>query len=323
MTGNLLTAVPQAARYLLDGQLVAIPTETVYGLAGNALDAAVVAEIFRVKNRPSFDPLIIHGHSPEQLFALAASVPAGARQLADAFWPGPLTLLLPRGPEVPDLVTAGSPFVALRVPRHPLTLALLRSLPFPVAAPSANPFGYVSPTTAQHVADQLGDQIAGILDGGPCEVGLESTIVGFPDGKPAIYRRGGISQEAIEALLGLVEQAPANPLPVAPGMLARHYSPATPLILGDIPALLATAPEPHKVAVLSFSRPYRSGYPQDIVLAPDGQLATAARHLFAALRTLDASGMVQIIGEWLPDEGLGRAINDRLRRAAAQDTIGL
>lgn len=311
-------AILQAQHHLLAGRLVGIPTETVYGLAGNALNATVVAEIFRVKNRPSFDPLIIHGYHATQLFALATSVPPQAQLLADAFWPGPLTLLLPRGPQVPDIVTAGSPYVALRVPGHPLTLQLLQRLPFPLAAPSANPFGYVSPTTAQHVADQLGDAIPYILDGGPCTVGVESTIIGFIDGQAAVYRRGGIPVEEIEALIGPVQMQPPNPLPVAPGMLARHYSPRTILLPGDIAHLLAQETEPQRIAVLSFRTAYRSGFAQDIVLAPDGNLSTAARNLFAAMRTLDGGKWKYILTEYVPDEGLGRAINDRLRRAATQ-----
>jgi L-threonylcarbamoyladenylate synthase len=313
--------INQASAYLQAGDCIGLPTETVYGLAGNALDATVVARIFAIKNRPAFDPLIVHGADAATLFALADSIPPQAQALADAFWPGPLTLLLPTSPRVPDLVTAGSPYVAVRVPAHPLALALLRQLSFPLAAPSANPFGYVSPTTAQHVADQLGAQIPYVLDGGPCTVGIESTVVGFPNGRPAIYRRGGIPLEALEAVVGPVDQAPPNPLaPEAPGMLARHYAPRTPLLLGHISTLLAAQPQPDHVAILSFQNRYRDGQPQDIVLAPDGKTETAARHLFAAMRLLDDPQWVAILAEPAPNEGLGAAINDRLRKAAATTT---
>lgn len=310
--------IDHARASLLAGECIGLPTETVYGLAGNALDATVVARIFAIKNRPAFDPLIVHAADAGILFALAHSIPSQAKALAHAFWPGPLTLLLPTSPRVPDLVTAGSPYVAVRVPAHPLALALLQQLPFPLAAPSANPFGYVSPTTAQHVADQLGAQIPYVLDGGPCTVGIESTVVGFPNGRPAIYRRGGIPLEALVAVVGPVDLAPPNPLaPEAPGMLARHYAPRTPLLLGHIPTLLAAHPHPERVAILSFQNRYRDGHPQDVVLAPDGKPETAARHLFAAMRLLDDPQWVAILAEPAPEEGLGPAINDRLRKAAA------
>ena len=185
------TALSTAIELLRRDEVVAIPTETVYGLAGNALYPKAIASIFEIKNRPRFDPLIVHASSVERLSQYANAFPEAARRLADQFMPGPLTLLLDKAAIIPDLVTAGSPRVALRVPNHPLTLSLLQQLDFPLAAPSANPFGYISPTTAQHVADQLGSQIPYILDGGPCQVGVESTIVGFEDGQAVVYRKGG------------------------------------------------------------------------------------------------------------------------------------
>ena len=191
-----------AALALKEGKLVAIPTETVYGLGANALNLAAVAGVFTAKNRPAFDPLIIHQSSADRILQYAAYVPEAAAKLAVACWPGPLTLVLPKSDEVPQLVSAGLPTVALRVPNHPLTQEVLAAVGFPVAAPSANPFGFVSPTTAKHVADQLGDKIDVILDGGPCKVGLESTIISFPEGTPTVLRKGGMAVEVLEEILG-------------------------------------------------------------------------------------------------------------------------
>jgi L-threonylcarbamoyladenylate synthase len=313
--------IERAAALLTAGELVAIPTETVYGLAGNALNEHALAKIFAVKNRPAFDPLIVHTDRQERLQEWARDIPETARALARVFMPGPLTLLLPRRACIPDLVTAGSPLVALRIPDHAMALALLARLPFPLAAPSANPFGYISPTTAGHVARQLGDKIAYILDGGPCRVGLESTIIGFPGGRPVIYRKGGAPVEAIEALIGPVEVQPhSSSNPLAPGMLKSHYAPRATLVLGDIDALLR-AHAGKRVGILSFDRRFPQIPPeQQRALAPDGDLEEAARRLFAALRHLDEQDLDIIIAEPAPEKGLGRAINDRLRRAAAANS---
>ncbi len=315
MTG---ASIEQAAALLKAGQLVAIPTETVYGLAGNALDESAVTAIFSVKQRPTFDPLIVHVADAESLEAYCLDMPGEARQLAQAFMPGPLTLLLPKKDIMPDLVTAGSPLVALRIPAHPLTHALLAMLPFPLAAPSANPFGYISPTTAQHVADQLGDRIPYILDGGPCEIGLESTIVGWDEsGRPVVYRKGGIAVEAITALIGPVEvrlHSSSNPL--APGMLKSHYAPRIPLVLGDIDAMIRQHSD-KQLAILSFASSFPTVSPDhQITLSPAGDIREAARRLFSAMRYLDSLPVDIILAELLPEEDLGRAVNDRLRRAA-------
>lgn len=316
---DLGTDLPTARRLLETGAVVGIPTETVYGLAGNALNIDAVLRIFEVKNRPTFDPLIVHIDSAEKLGRYASEVPPAARRLAERFWPGPLTLLLPKRPIIPDLVTSGLDTVALRVPRHPLTLALLRSLDFPLAAPSANPFGYISPTTARHVADQLGDRIPYVLDGGPCGVGVESTIVGFPGGTPTVFRLGGVPLEAIEAAIGpVVVRTHSNSNPAAPGMLLSHYAPRKPLALypaGGTPG--AVGPDD---GVLAF-RAFRPEVPPERqrVLAPSGDPTEAARNLFAFLRELDARpDLIRLHAELLPETGLGRAVNDRLRRAAAK-----
>jgi L-threonylcarbamoyladenylate synthase len=312
------TSIETAAAHLQASEVVAIPTETVYGLAGNALSEKALATIFEVKNRPQFDPLIVHIANAEQVSCYAADFPEKAQQLAAQFWPGPLTLLLPKKNIIPDLCTSGLPRVALRIPNHLLTLDLLKKLPFPLAAPSANPFGYISPTTAQHVADQLGDKIPYILDGGNCSVGLESTIVGFEDDEAVIYRKGGLSVEAIEAAIGRVRvMQHSTSQPSAPGMLKSHYAPRIPLILGNLDELVKQA-SPQKTGILSFQKKY-SQIPdnQQVILSPTADYAEAAQRLFAALRYLDSLPIHVIFAELLPEESLGRAINDRLRRAAA------
>jgi len=311
--------VALAANLLRQGQLVAIPTETVYGLAGNALSAKAVAEIFRAKNRPSFDPLIVHLRDFANVGAYVSEVPALAQQLADEFMPGPLTLLLPKRGCIPDLVTSGSARVAIRVPAHPLALQLLGQLDFPLAAPSANPFGYISPTTAQHVAQQLGAVIAYILDGGACGVGLESTIVGFEAGETVIYRKGGLSVEAIQQVVGMVKVRDlSSSNPQAPGMLHSHYAPRVPLHLGDLDELLVKF-KGKNLGLLNFQQPFASvPAAQQVQLSPSGDFAEAARNLFAGLRHLDQLGLDLIVAQPLPEVDLGRAINDRLRRAATR-----
>jgi L-threonylcarbamoyladenylate synthase len=307
------TDVTRAAQLLREGQLVGIPTETVYGLAGNALHEATVLDIFSVKNRPAFDPLIVHVPSLEHLRTYVRNIPESARVLAQALMPGPLTLLLPKASIIPDLVTSGLDTVAVRIPRHPLTRQLLELLDFPLAAPSANPFGYISPTTAQHVAQQLGDKIPYILDGGPCEVGLESTIVGFEEEYPVVYRKGGVSIERIESLIGSVRvQEHSSSNPQAPGMLKSHYAPRTPLRLGLPSGIVPSS----KVGIIAF-RQEVVGWEHQEVLSASGSYTEAAQRLFAALRRLDALGLELIYAELLPEQDLGRAINDRLRRAAA------
>jgi L-threonylcarbamoyladenylate synthase len=309
------TDIQQAVSFL-HNDLIGIPTETVYGLAANAYDARLVARIFEVKNRPTFDPLIVHTSSLERIADFAEPIPKSLLPLAEKFWPGPLTLLLARKPNIPDLVTSGLPHVAVRIPDHPLSLALLQQLPFPLAAPSANPFGYVSPTTAQHVNDQLGDKIPYILDGGPCSVGLESTIVGMEDGFITVYRLGGLSLEEIEDCVGRVLIRKHSSNPQAPGMLDAHYSPRKNLLLGNIDQLLLNYREENPV-LICFSAPIPN-YPSShqLILSPSGNITEAAVNLFAFLRLADSLSHSIILAEPVPDTGLGRAINDRLNRAA-------
>ena len=312
--------IDRAAELLRAGQLVGMPTETVYGLAGNALHERAVTEIFRVKERPSFDPLIIHVASPANIGDWVKEFPLLAEQLAQAFLPGPLTLLLPKESEISDLVTAGSPLVAIRVPAHPIARDLLSRLNFPLAAPSANPFGYISPTIARHVAEQLGDRIPYILDGGPCQIGLESTIVDCSGDLPIVVRKGGITVEAIEEVVGKVEVMTASTSnPQAPGMLQSHYAPRVPLKVGDIKNMLQSV-NPQRVGILSYDMPFKEvTAQQQILLSKNHDLFEAGRRFFAALRYLDSLDIDLILAEYLPEEGLGRAVNDRLRRASAQE----
>jgi L-threonylcarbamoyladenylate synthase len=305
------------ARSLLQrGELVAVPTETVYGLAGNALHIPAIAKIFEVKDRPSFDPLIVHIAEFSQLDKYVAEIPEKARELARNLWPGPLTLLLKKKSIIPDLVTSGLSTVAIRCPNHPLTHELLRSLEFPLAAPSANPFGYVSPTTALHVDEQLGAKIKYILDGGPSTVGLESTIVGFGDSRPMVHRLGGLSIENLEEIVGPVDVAThSTSNPLAPGQLETHYAPGKRVFTVDIDKAIGMI-DFDRVAILSFQRDYQ--VPYQSILSPTGNIHEAARNFFAALRELDKSPVDIILAEFVPDEGIGRAINDRLRRAAAK-----
>lgn len=312
------TDIIKAAALLKQQELVAIPTETVYGLAANAFDETAVLKIFEAKNRPSFDPLIVHTHSITNFTQIATDIPDLAYRLAEAFMPGPLTLILPRATQVPLLVTSGNDSVGVRIPNHPLTLNLLKELPFPLAAPSANPFGYVSPTTAQHVNQQLGDKIPYILDGGPCQVGIESTIISFTHGEPEILRLGGLALEEIEKILGKpiqrIKTSSSNPQ--APGMLSSHYAPRKKVIVGNIKQLLQTQ-DASKVGVLSFSETFAQVPPaQQVQLSATGNVLEAARNLFSGLRYLDAQPIDLILAEFVPEEGVGRAVNDRLQRAA-------
>lgn len=306
--------INKAKQLLQEGRLVAIPTETVYGLAANALEPGAVTKIFKAKNRPAFDPLIIHVPSIDRVSHYAKNFPAIAQKLAEAFWPGPLTLVLEKKDSIPDLVTSGLPTVGIRCPNHALTRQLLHELEFPLAAPSANPFGYISPTTPQHVQDQLGSHISYILDGGACEVGIESTIVGFDNGRGVVLRRGGLKIEDIERVIGKISLAiNASSNPRAPGQLHSHYAPRKKLLVGDL-AILINEYAPHNPGVLAFQQDYKLPFQE--ILSRSGDLEEAARNLFSALRKLDESPGEFILSEYVPDTGLGKAINDRLRRAA-------
>lgn len=297
---------------------MAFPTETVYGLGANALDADAVARIFEAKQRPAFDPLIVHVPEARDAQDIAVTSDPRFALLAARFWPGPLTLVVPKRDELPDLVTAGLPAVGVRVPGHALARALLAAAGVPVAAPSANPFGAVSPTTAEHVAEGLGERVDLILDGGPCRVGVESTVVSLVTDAAVILRPGGVAREDLESALGHpVEVRASSSRPLAPGQLERHYATRTPLTL--LSGTAPPSPGADRVGLLAFRQaPSHHGYAAVEVLAPDGRLSSAAARLFAALRRLDALGLDRLMAEPVPEEGLGRAILDRLRRAAAR-----
>ncbi len=306
-------AIAEAARALSAGELVAFPTETVYGLGANALDGEAVAAIFATKGRPRFNPLIVHLADAEAV-SPHALLDDAAKRLAAAFWPGPLSLVLPKRPEsgISPLVSAGLETIAFRVPAHPVAHALLATCGLPVAAPSANRSGRISPTSAEDVAAELGDAPVLILDGGGCPVGLESTVVRVMDGRAELLRAGGTPREEIEAVLGqrLASPTPIGTAPASPGQLASHYAPNARLRLN------ATAPREDE-AWLAFGPDAPENAGPSFNLSPSGDLKEAAANLFSALRRLDETGTPTIAVMPIPDHGLGEAINDRLARAAA------
>ena len=308
-----------AGRIIKTGGLVAFPTETVYGLGCDAMNAEAAAKVFEAKQRPQFDPLIVHIADSKQLNVVIGSLPILGQRLMDAFWPGPLTLVLSKQPAIPDLVTAGLSTVAVRMPNHPVAQALIREAGTPIAGPSANPFGYVSPTTAQHVADGLGSKMDLILDGGPCPVGVESTIVSLTGPQPELLRPGSITIEQLSAVIGSIRRsASVNEQPIAPGQLSRHYATQTQLtILASVGArpILKDA-ERAGLLIFSQARDTDNRFAAVEVLSPTGDLREAARRLFAALRRLDSLGLDRIYVEPCKEKGLGVAIMDRLRRCA-------
>ena len=312
----MIDEINKAAQLLMEGKVVAIPTETVYGLAGNAFDENAVKQIFEIKQRPLFNPLIVHIKSVDYLEQIAKDIPVKALELAKHFWPGALTLVLPKKDIIPSIVTANKETVAVRVPSHPVTLQLLNRLEFPLAAPSANPFGYISPTKASHVEKQLGNKIPFILDGGSCEKGIESTIIGFENDEPVLYRVGAISKEEIEKFIGkIIIKNNATSKPEAPGMLSKHYSPNTKLLVSN--GIIASINE-HKdnnVGFLLFSENTELQKRKFISLSDNNDLEEAAQNLYAAMHELDAMGFDFIIAELFPNSGLGVSINDRLHRA--------
>ena len=308
--------IQKAIQLLTDEQLVAIPTETVYGLAGNIFSEKAVKSIFTTKKRPFFNPLIVHISSADALENIVTYIPEKAKKLADAFWPGSITLVLKKNKNIPDIITAGKDTVAVRVPNHPITLALLKQLPFPLAAPSANPFGSISPTKPEHVARYFKNDIKQILDGGPCKNGIESTIIGFENDEPIIYRLGALSIEDIEAVVGRVTiKNKKEENPDAPGMLARHYAPATKTFLvANVSSEVKNHPN-KKIGVLVFKTSLNDENLAEIILSENGSMQEATSKLYDALHKLDNLNLDVIIAERFPDTGLGKSINDRLQRA--------
>ncbi len=313
--------IEEAIESLNNNNLVAIPTETVYGLAGNAFNEKAVEKIFALKERPLHNPLIVHIKSYEYLEEVAKDIPKVAIDLAKSFWPGPLTLVLNKKDIVPDIVTAGKDTVAIRVPNHPLTLEVLENLDFPLAAPSANPFSTISPTTTEHVESYFGNNLEVILEGGTCEKGIESTIIGFEDEYPIIYRLGSLSIEEIENRIGKVYTKNKNDVsPAAPGMLSRHYAPKTEMVLIDEPKSKLKYFPNKNVGVLSFKDQLKSLHPDDQeVLSKAGDLNEAAKNLYAAMHRLDSKGFDVILAERFPSAGIGKTINDKLERATKKE----
>jgi L-threonylcarbamoyladenylate synthase len=317
---QISTSSRDAASLLNQNEIVAIPTETVYGLAGNAYSEKALKKIFKLKKRPFYNPLIVHIKSVTDLDKIAAEIPAKAKLLADTFWPGPLTLILKRQSTIPDLVTAGKNTVAVRVPNHPITLALLEQLNFPLAAPSANPFGSISPTKAKHVANYFTNSSLTVLEGGECRSGIESTIIGFEEESPVLYRLGSISIEEIEGIIGVIKiQIHKGETPIAPGMLSKHYAPQTKTILSKAIAQDLILFDKKRVGVLTYQTVFKNeNIVAQEVLSPTGNLTEAASQLYNALHKLDQLHLDVIITERFPDHGLGRTINDRLERATTK-----
>lgn len=308
-----------AADFLRQGELVGIPTETVYGLAANALDSKSVIKIFEAKKRPSFDPLIVHISGLEELDKYALIPFALCKTLAQKFWPGPLTLVLPKKSIIPDEVTSGLDTVGIRVPAHAITLELLKKLEFPLAAPSANPFGYISPTRPDHVQDQLGNELALILDGGDSEYGVESTIIEvLSETSVRVLRWGGLDEQLLKSLkIEVTSNTMSSSNPIAPGMLLSHYAPRKPFYTGVLTELLQIHAG-KKIGVIQYLPNVIEDKAsiQYHALTTNGDLKEASHHLFALMRQLDQSDIDVIIAEFVPDRGLGKAINDRLRRAS-------
>jgi len=312
-------AIAQAAAVIRGGGLVAFPTETVYGLGADAANPVAVARIFEAKRRPYLDPLIVHVAAPEEA-RLYGNFPEGvAEELMRKFWPGPLTLVVPRTWRVPPIVTAGLDTVAIRMPRHPAALALIAAAGCALAAPSANLFGFMSPTTARHVADQLSERVDLILDGGSSSVGIESTILALTDIRPVILRFGGTTPEALHEVAGEVAwAAAAGDRPQAPGQLPSHYATRTPLQVLEAAAPGAEPRSGERVGLLAYMDPGApEGYAAIEVLSPSGDLRIAAANLFGALHRLDRLQLDRLVAYPVPEQGLGIAIMDRLRRCAA------
>jgi len=327
-------AIDEAAELLKKGGLVAFPTETVYGLGADALDAKAVCRIFEVKKRPSFDPLIVHVDSPERALGLWSECPDAAKRLMKKFWPGALTLVLPKSSIVPDVVTSGLPTVAVRMPAHPVASALIQRADRPIAAPSANLFGRTSPTTARAVLEDLGNSVEVILDAGPCRLGIESTILKIePSGKSVLLRPGATPLEEIQEVLGAPVGKALASTTEAPGMLETHYAPQTKLSIleGTCEEWLEAVARwqgrfPQSTVGVLLFRPaanvsaLRSKTTQIAVLSASGDLYESAANLFEAMRKIDRMHLDLIVAGLVPDEGIGRAINDRLRKASGGRT---
>ena len=313
------TEIHEAAAYLNSNEIVAIPTETVYGLAANALNELAVSKVYVAKKRPLYNPLIVHIKDINEVEKYAAEIPALAYKLFETFSPGPLTIILPKKDIVPDITTAGKQDVALRIPNHPLSLSLLEMLDYPLAAPSANPFGYISTTSAEHVYNQLRGKIPYILDGGPCKSGLESTVIAFRENKAYLHRLGALGIDELKKIIPNISfETKDDNAPVSPGMLKQHYSPNTILVQSKNIDQLILEQGDRKIGIISFQKNYPIDADKLVVLSPSGDLNEAASRLYAALHYMDALDIDLILVEFMPEEGIGAAMNDRLERAASK-----
>jgi L-threonylcarbamoyladenylate synthase len=317
---NLLNDLSFAAHCLKKGELVVIPTETVYGLASNALNANAVSKIFQIKKRPTFNPLIIHTDSFEKLSEWVLEIPESAKKLASAFWPGPMSLLLKKKDVIPDLVTAGSPYVVVRIPNHPITQSLLSKLSFPIAAPSANLYQQISPTKIEHIHPEISEKVCSVLDGGSCEVGVESTIIGFEDNQPYILREGGITKEQIEAATQMSVLDKTTKVKT-PGSDLVHYSTHKKLIVtNNASEFFKNNDFEGRCTLILWSEQLINDKNQIdgeiFYWSKEKKLNEAAINLYSLLHQADKNNSRFIVAEWVPNQGLGVAINDRLKRAA-------
>jgi L-threonylcarbamoyladenylate synthase len=319
MSKTITNSIDKAAALLVAGEVVAIPTETVYGLAGNLFNPSAVEKIYTLKNRPRNNPLIVHVKDLEATLPLITEFPKPLQQLAEKYWPGPLTVLLKKSKLVPDSITAGSDFVAIRVPAHPLTKQLLEQIPFPLVAPSANPFTRISPTKAEHVEHYFGDSIPCILDGGSCSVGLESTIIGMNNNTPLLYREGVLGKLLLESLIGPIEKFnPQKNTILTPGQWPRHYAPLTKTILCKREEIMLHVKD--NTGIIIYKEPLLSvNTNQQHILSETGSLVEAAKNLYQILHHVDKQKYETIICEMLPQEELGNTINDRLKRASSSE----
>ena len=319
MSKTITNSIDEAAALLVAGEVVAIPTETVYGLAGNLFNPSAVEKIYTLKNRPRNNPLIVHVKDLEAALPLITEFPKPLQLLAEKYWPGPLTVLLKKSKLVPDSITAGSDFVAIRVPAHPLTKQLLEQIPFPLVAPSANPFTRISPTKAEHVEQYFGDSIPCILDGGSCSVGLESTIIGMNNDTPLLYREGVLGKLLLESLIGPIEKFnPQKNTILTPGQWPRHYAPLTKTILCKREEIMLHVKD--NTGIIVYKEPLLSvNTNQQHILSETGSLVEAAKNLYQILHHVDKQKYETIICEMLPQEELGNTINERLKRASSSE----
>ena len=309
--------ISKAIELLNKEDVVAIPTETVYGLAGNIYSEKAIRKIFEVKQRPLFNPLIVHIPSIDHLEKIAREFPVKAQKLAEAFWPGSLTLILPKRLNIPEIVTGGKDTVGVRIPNHPVTLSLLKQLSFPLAAPSANPFNRISPTSSDHVKAYFENTLPMVLEGGECKNGIESTIIGFENNEAILYRLGAISIEDIEKIIGKIQiRNKSDTTPNAPGMLAKHYAPKTKMYLLDDLDKFIENNKSKKIGILKFKENLNTASVEHIeILSKSGDLKEAASKLYSTLHKLDSLNLDLIVAERFPDVGLGKSINDILERA--------